>query len=422
MTPTSYLALVKVFITELTNQRAKIPVQIQKYKDGLTRLESTNVIVDQLKKNLETLAPEIEEKEKATQEMVVDLQAKDKNAKEKEKLVAAETAEAQKLFKEVKEIKDDCEKDLSVAMPILEKAIKALDTLKESDIQEMKGYAKPPEDLVLVMDAVALLLGSPSGWPDAQKTMKDPKGFIKKLKEYNKDNIAAKKLTKLKKFVNDDRFEVEKIAKKSLAGKSICMWVRAIDKYAEVKKIVGPKEASLAEAEGKLGGVKKKLDAKESELREIKNQLARLQADYSKAQQQLDQLSRDKKKIEIQLERAEKLVVGLASESERWESSIVALNEDKANMLGNTVLAAGYLAYVGCFTQEYRQRLVKQWMAFLREKKVLFSPDWSLQKILGDQLKIRTWNIQGLPADELSIDNGIICTYPDSRWPLIIDP
>lgn len=91
VTPTSYLALVKVFITELTNQRAKIPVQIQKYKDGLTRLDSTNVIVDQLKKNLETLAPEIEEKEKATQEMVVDLQAKDKNAKEKEKIVAAET-------------------------------------------------------------------------------------------------------------------------------------------------------------------------------------------------------------------------------------------------------------------------------------------------------------------------------------------
>jgi len=27
-----------------------------------------------------------------------------------------------------------------------------------------------------------------------------------------------------------------------------------------------------------------------------------------------------------------------------------------------------------------------------------------------------------LPADELSTDNGIICTYPESRWPLIIDP
>ena len=71
VTPTSYLALVKVFLTELKNQRDKIPVQITKYKNGLHRLAEVNVIVDQLKKNLETLQPEIEEKEKATQEMVI---------------------------------------------------------------------------------------------------------------------------------------------------------------------------------------------------------------------------------------------------------------------------------------------------------------------------------------------------------------
>lgn len=91
-------------------------------------------------------------------------------------------------------------------------------------------------------------------------------------------------------------------------------------------------------------------------------------------------------------------------------------------MLGNTVLAAGYLAYVGCFTQEYRVRLVNQWYKFLRQLALPFSPDWSLQKILGNSLKIRQWNIDGLPADDLSIDNGIVCTFPDSRWPLIIDP
>jgi hypothetical protein len=38
------------------------------------------------------------------------------------------------------------------------------------------------------------------------------------------------------------------IAKKSVAGKSICMFVLAMDKYAEVKKIVEPKEAKLAES------------------------------------------------------------------------------------------------------------------------------------------------------------------------------
>lgn len=103
--------------------------------------------------------------------MVIVLQEKDKAAKEKEKQVAGEAQEAQVLFRKVKEIKDDCEAELSVAMPALEKAIRALDTLKESDIGEMKGYAKPPDDLVLVLDAVALLLGETQGWDSAKKMM-----------------------------------------------------------------------------------------------------------------------------------------------------------------------------------------------------------------------------------------------------------
>jgi len=45
VTPMSYLALIKVFLTELKNQRDKIPVQILKYENGLKRLDETNVTV-----------------------------------------------------------------------------------------------------------------------------------------------------------------------------------------------------------------------------------------------------------------------------------------------------------------------------------------------------------------------------------------
>jgi len=48
------------------------------------------------------------------------------------------------------------------------------------------------------------------------------------------------------------------------------MWCRAMDKYSDVNKIVGPKKIALAEAEGQLAVVKKELDIKEGNLREIK--------------------------------------------------------------------------------------------------------------------------------------------------------
>jgi dynein heavy chain len=52
--------------------------------------------------------------------------------------------------------------------------------------------------------------------------------------------------------VNDPKFVPSLIEKKSLACKSICQWVKAIDNYSEVMKIIKPKQEALAKAEGEL--------------------------------------------------------------------------------------------------------------------------------------------------------------------------
>lgn len=46
---------------------------------------------------------------------------------------------------------------------------------------------------------------------------------------------------------------------------------------------------------------------------------------------------------------------------------------------------------------------------------------FSLNATLGDPVKIRAWQIAGLPVDSFSVDNGIIATNA-RRWPLCIDP
>lgn len=49
------------------------------------------------------------------------------------------------------------------------------------------------------------------------------------------------------------------------------------------------------------------------------------------------------------------------------------------------------------------------------------SADFNVIQFLSDPTTIREWNIQGLPADNFSTENGIIVTS-GSRWPLVIDP
>ena len=63
-------------------------------------------------------------------------------------------------------------------MPIYREALAALDTLNKNDIIEMKSYPKPPEDLVLVLQAVCLLLDTKENWDEAKKLMNNPEQFI----------------------------------------------------------------------------------------------------------------------------------------------------------------------------------------------------------------------------------------------------
>lgn len=48
--------------------------------------------------------------------------------------------------------------------------------------------------------------------------------------------------------------------------------------------------------------------------------------------------------------RAEKLVGGLAGEASRWKVNVAKLIEDKKSLIGNILLAAASVAYIGPFT------------------------------------------------------------------------
>ena len=63
----------------------------------------------------------------------------------------------------------------------------------------------------------------------------------------------------------------------------------------------------------------------------------------------------------------------------------------------------------------------QDWRAKLKEFNIAYSESISMRKFLGDEVKIQSWNICGLPKDDTSIENGIIIDK-SRRWTLMIDP
>lgn len=85
----------------------------------------------------------------------------------------------------------------------------------------------------------------------------------------------------------------------SAACEGLCKWVRALDIYDRVAKIVAPKKKSLAFAEEELAQQMEKLNQKRAELQEILNKLQKLNDDFAEK-------SREKKRLEDEIDGCEK--------------------------------------------------------------------------------------------------------------------
>ena len=272
---------------------------INRYQQGLTRLAETDVIVSELKQNLTKLRPEIDKKAEETRLLVIEVETKQVEAAETERVTAIDEAEAQKKFDEVSEMRSECQSKLDEAMPIYNKAMKALDTLEKKDIVEMKSYNQPPEEVGVVIAGVCLLKDKKETWAEGKQVMSNPAEFISSLQNYDKDNIKEAKLKKLKKYIDDERMDPDRVGKKSTAAKSVCLFVHAIYNYATVLKIINPKRVALAQAETELKVVDQNLKAKQATLQAVRDEIDDLQAKQQASQRMAEELNQKKEQVEL---------------------------------------------------------------------------------------------------------------------------
>lgn len=101
----------------------------QRYEVGLEKLDSAATQVATMQVELEALQPQLQVASKKVDEMMVMIERESVEVAETEKVVRMDEAEANEQATAAKAIKDECDADLAVALPILESALAALNTL-----------------------------------------------------------------------------------------------------------------------------------------------------------------------------------------------------------------------------------------------------------------------------------------------------
>nr|CAD7568025.1 unnamed protein product [Timema californicum] len=420
VTPTNYLELVAGYMVMLEDKRAETAASANKLRNGLFKIDDTREKVEIMSIDLAEAQVKVAEFQQQCDEYLVIILTQRREADEQAKSVAARSLRIGEEELACKKMADLAQADLSEAMPAFEEAIKALDALSKKDLNEIKSYSRPPGKVEMVMEAVMILKGVEPTWAEAKRQLGDI-NFLTMLREFDKDNISDRTLKKIGVYTSNEEFEPEKVGIVSFAAKSLCMWVIAIEKYAKIYRVVAPKKAKLDEAMSQLRAKQAILAEARAKLEELNERLQKLQKDYDEKLGQKEELAKRAEILKQKLERAAQLVDGLEGEKIRWGVTVQTLDEQFDFLPGNCLLATGFVSYTGPFVSQYRDELILLWKKHIIELEIPFSSDFSVITFLTDPTTIREWNIQGLPSDEFSTENGIIVTR-GTRWPLLIDP
>ncbi|ORZ30920.1 dynein heavy chain and region D6 of dynein motor-domain-containing protein [Catenaria anguillulae PL171] len=381
----------------------------QRTATGLDKLLNATKEVQVLQEELEAMQPMLLQTSQETEFAMKKIAADKIKAEEIRTVVQREETEASKKAEETKNIADDAQRDLDEALPALAAALESLNSLSKNDVIEVRSMQRPPEGVKLVMEAVCIMKGlkpkkvdgdKPGKkvddyWEVGKSMLSEPAKFLDSLMTFDKDNIPEAVVTKIKPYIDNPDFAVEVISKVSKAATSICAWVRAMEKYYWVSRSIEPKRARLKEAQDSLEVTLKTVAELRQKLKEAEININEMEKKYLESVAKKEELGRK-----------------VASAT---SSSVLQ------NIVGDVLLAAGTIAYLGPFTTEYRQALLKEWGLCLSKLGIPHSPTTSLMEVLGDSSVVRTWEIAGLPKDSLSRENALI-SFNSRRWSLFIDP
>eukprot|EP01116_Phalansterium_solitarium_P024804 TRINITY_DN91_c0_g1_i3.p1 TRINITY_DN91_c0_g1~~TRINITY_DN91_c0_g1_i3.p1 ORF type:complete len:4095 (+),score=2036.97 TRINITY_DN91_c0_g1_i3:208-12492(+) len=416
-TPRQYIGLLHTYRKIYDLKRNALLEQQSRLQNGLTKLSDAALLVDQLSQDANTKKALVGEKQEQANSALIEITKSMEGATEQRQEISTLTAQLSEEKIALESRKGHIEHSLSRIQPVLDEAKAAVGDISPAQLTEIKSLATPPKPIRDVLSAVLCLLGNFDNSWNAMKVFLGSKGVKDQIINFDAHKVTPEIRTRVQAIINETASSFEKavITKVSKAAAPLAAWAVANVQYSVVLESIGPMEKELAALTKKMSASEKKVAKLTEDLKAVDEKVARLREDFQQRTTECAILKVELDKAEAILNSATSLFGKLGGEKQRWDQTVSEITKHLQQLPASSLMCAGFVTYLGHTPEDLRRQMLSQWAQTLNVN------DFNFTRFMSTESELLQFKAQGLPADDLSMENAIIIqtTIPTS---FIIDP
>ncbi|NXI65822.1 DYHC2 protein, partial [Anseranas semipalmata] len=416
-TPSRYMTFLHIYSSINNSKRSELIKRQKHLQAGISKLNEAKALVDELNRKAEEqsilLKTKQDEADAALQEITVSMQSASEQKTEMEKIkqrIAEEAAE-------IEERKRKIEDELKEVEPLVNEAKLAVGSIKPESLSEIRSLRMPPDIIRDILEGVLRLMKIfDTSWV-SMKSFLAKRGVREDIVTFDARNITKEIRENVEELLSKNRtsFDPKNAKRASAAAAPLAAWVTANVQYSRVLERIQPLEKEKAGLEANL----KKTEGRKLKLEDLLNsvgqKVSELKDKFQCRTTEAAKLEAELSKAQKTLKAAEVLINQLDREHKRWSIQVSEITDELSTLPRRAQLAAAFITYLSAAPEDQRKTRLDEWTKSAGLEK------FDLRRFLCTESEELVWKSEGLPSDDLSIENALVILQ-SKVCPFLIDP
>ncbi|CAM9428194.1 unnamed protein product, partial [Choristocarpus tenellus] len=392
ISPRDFLGLIRAFVSVVNERREGLEDQQLHINVGLNKLQETQTGVEEMQRGLEQKEHRLREKDALANAKLQQMVAGQNEAERRKRDAEGLSLELEEQNARIAERRQQAEAELSEAEPALLAAQSSVRSIKKPQLDEIRTLTRPPKAVQTVLEAVAIMLGHQEPeWSDKVISKAD---FIATVVNFDTESLTSSIIRTVEEvFKVAGDLNLDSVMRASKACGPLYQWVNSQINFSRIAILVQPLKDEIATLQEESSRAEQKMMEFEVQIAETEESIARYKEEYAEAIREIEAVKAEMEAVKQKVTRAEALLHNLEQERDRWRVSSDSFTLQLESLIGDCLMAAAFVTYVGVFDYRTRKTLVMNWRDVLSSLGVPFRPELSLSQYLSTGAQRLEWQV-----------------------------